>query len=309
LNRKDEMTAMRLRAALVIGVALCFFAAIPLAAQAAAGDLDASFGTDGVVLIDPSDAFGAAIAVQENGKIVAAAQCNSGLCLARYNSDGNLDTSFGTDGKTTTSPTVYYAPVGVALQTGGKIVVAGTCSDAQTLQGFCVTRFSSAGAFEDNEAYTKVVLNAGSTTYATSMALQDDGKIVVVGGCSIPGTAALCLARFDTDLSLDTSFGGGGLNGFGCLLNTSPDPTVCDYLYPPGTMANFIDGFTVNSQSNTGGVVVQSDGKIVVGASCLDRPSGTGLCLARYASNGSLDGTVITDIGQGVRHARGRASA
>ena len=44
------MTAMRFRAALVIGVALCFFAAVPLAAHAAAGDLDPTFGTGGSVI-------------------------------------------------------------------------------------------------------------------------------------------------------------------------------------------------------------------------------------------------------------------
>jgi uncharacterized delta-60 repeat protein len=62
-------------------------------------------------------------------------------------------------------------------------------------------------------------------------------------------------------------------------------------------VATFIGGLTVNPQYLAGGVVVQSDGKIVVGASCLDRPSGSALCLARFASNGALEGTVITDIG------------
>jgi uncharacterized delta-60 repeat protein len=265
------MTARRVSRAVLLGFVLCFFAATPLAAQAAAGDLDASFGTDGLVTttFDPTNIGGAyGVAVQGDGKIVAVGQCTN-LCLARYNDDGTLDSSFGTDGKVTTSPTVSYVPVGVALQSDGKIVVAGTCSDGQTIQGICVTRYSASGSLEAN-TLTKVVLNAGSATFANagSMALQGDGKIVVGGYCSIPGTAALCLARYNTDLSLDTSFGGGEFNGYGCLLSTSPG--VCDYSirperWPPSSAAG-------RSTRSTSPVVSSSR---VMGRSSLGRPAST----------------------------------
>ena len=103
---------------LVLGVALCFFAVVPLAARQAAGDLDPTFGSGGKV----TTAIGAGgdtaydIAFQTDGKILAAGVCGSDFCLARYNSDGSLDTSFDGDGKVTTGVTYFAWSQRVAVQ-------------------------------------------------------------------------------------------------------------------------------------------------------------------------------------------------
>ena len=85
------------------GLALAIVAAlaISMAAQAAIGDLDPTFGTGGKVttFVGSSNSFANAVAVQSDGKIVVA-----GIpLLVRYNSDGSLDTTFGTNGIVTNS--------------------------------------------------------------------------------------------------------------------------------------------------------------------------------------------------------------
>src|SRR6266508_2960252 len=99
----------------------------PPTAFAAAGALDTSFDGDGKVTTDfggLDEALG--VAIQPDGKIVAAGTNGGDFALARYNRDGSLDTSFDGDGKVTTD---FGAPfdlaLGVAIQPDGRIVAAG----------------------------------------------------------------------------------------------------------------------------------------------------------------------------------------
>src|SRR5438093_8754306 len=122
-----------------IRLILCLAAALPsplalhVAAQTAQGTLDATFGTGGKVTTDfagdTDEAF--AVALQTDGKIVVAGEAKTGysredFALARYNTNGTLDTTFGTGGKVTTDFAGHTDQAfAVALQTDGKIVVAG----------------------------------------------------------------------------------------------------------------------------------------------------------------------------------------
>ena len=102
-----------------------------------AGSLDPTFGDGGLVTANfgyaPSGDEGRdVIAVQADGKIVLAGSSDgwssgADFAVARYNPDGSLDTSFGTEGKVTTdfSLSTDYA-YGVAIDGDGKIVVAGS---------------------------------------------------------------------------------------------------------------------------------------------------------------------------------------
>ena len=109
-------------------------AAHPVAA--AAGDLDTSFDSDGKVTteVGSTDDFARSVAIQSDGKIVAAGFSSNGsdwdFALVRYNTDGSLDTSFDTDGKVTTAiGSGDDAANSVAIQSDGKIVAAGTISN------------------------------------------------------------------------------------------------------------------------------------------------------------------------------------
>src|SRR5262249_47925604 len=114
-----------------------------LARYNADGTLDATFGTGGKTT---TDFFGnadqvSAIGIASDGKIVAAGfatNCNVGsdFALARYNTNGTLDSGFGTAGKVTTDFTGGEDRVpAIAIQTDGKIVVAGSTNDSTSPTG------------------------------------------------------------------------------------------------------------------------------------------------------------------------------
>src|ERR1700730_13602017 len=108
---------------------------------------DSTFGTGGTVVTDLGGGVDVAakVLVQPNGKIVAAGTSTSGgvssFALVRYNSDGSLDMTFGTNGKVT-SP--LGSATGAALDANGDIIVAG--QDFRTQ--FVVARYTSGGALD-----------------------------------------------------------------------------------------------------------------------------------------------------------------
>jgi uncharacterized delta-60 repeat protein len=255
------------------------------------GALDTSFGSQGTV----STSFGKniyasanAIALQADGRIVAAGWASEGVpgvgvpddfALARYNTNGALDTSFGSKGKVTThisngidqaqAVEIYSAsdPNGNA----GKIVLAGSSLQGGT-RDFTLVRYNTNGTLDTSFGNGGIVNTSIGTGPAAAYgeAIQPDGRIVVVGyarGAS-PGPNEFAVARYNANGSLDTSFGSGG--------------TV-------------ITGFAgLNDRANA--VVLQGDGKIVAAgyATALDPSSGKNLesiALARYDSDGTLDAT------------------
>ncbi|MER6352930.1 delta-60 repeat domain-containing protein, partial [Streptomyces sp. NPDC001634] len=251
----------------------------PGVALAAPGDLDPTFGTGGKVLTD----FGGtdfATAVQADGKIIAVGQSDGAsagdfdFALARYNTDGSLDPTFGTGGKVTTNFGGGDGARAVAVQTDGKIVVAGFSNTG--ISNFAVARYNTDGSLDPTFNGTgAVTTDFGGEDLALGVALQADGKIVAVGFTSVFGSDDFALARYNTDGSLDSTFGTGG-------------KVITDF----GTGGNDI----------ANGVVVQTDGKIVAAGSS-DTAGTNDFGLARYNTNGSLDNTfgtgglVTTDFG------------
>uniref|UniRef100_A0AAU2K1G8 Calcium-binding protein n=1 Tax=Streptomyces sp. NBC_00049 TaxID=2903617 RepID=A0AAU2K1G8_9ACTN len=232
----------------------------PGLAQAASGDLDTSFDTDGKVTTDFGGAFdrAAGVAVQPDGKIVTAGIGGSGgdFALTRYNTDGTLDTSFDTDGKVTTDFIgAFDQAFDLVLQADGKIVAAGGSGG-----DFTLARYNADGSLDtsfdtDGKVTTDVT---GSVDQAFSVALQADGKIVAAGR----GDSDFGLARYNADGSLDTSFDTDG-------------KVTTDFT------GSFDQAFSV---------AVQADGKIVA-AGRGDSDFG----LARYNADGSLDTSFDTD--------------
>ncbi len=250
------------------------------------GTLDASFGSDGKVRIaftSGSD-YANGVAMQADGKIVVVGQSGSNpgnpkdtkFALARLNSDGTLDASFGAGGKVMTdfTPGYDYA-AGVAIQADGRIVVVGTTGSGQ----FALARYTSDGTLDATfGAGGKVMTGFGAGgSGASGLAIQADGRIVVVGTAGQGWDTKFALARYNSDGTLDASF---------------------------GVKGKVETGFTSGSDSARG-VAIQADGKIVVvggdGSGHLVR-SDTKFALARYNSDGTLDasfgggGKVTTDF-------------
>ena len=246
------------------------------------GTPDTSFGTGGLVMTDFGNSDNAAVSVvlQSDGKIVAAGYSITGgsqdFAVVRYNTNGSLDTSFDTDGKVTTAIGASDDYVNsIALQSDGKIVVAGNASISGH-SDFAVVRYNGNGTPDTSFSGGKVTTNInGRDSDAGSMALQSDGKIVVAGGTSsITGPYDFSLVRYNADGTPDTSFGTGGT--VITALSVGYDYAIA--------------------------MTLQNDGKIV--ATGLSNISGVNnVALLRYNANGTLDtsfngdGIVTTQIG------------
>ncbi len=153
------------------------------------GSLDNTFDNDGIVITTFGNSYDGlySIALQPDGKIVAAGATflgsNYDLALARYNSNGSLDLTFDVDGKVT-------APIGngndriyaMKLQTDGKIVATGMTYNG-TNDDMALARFNMNGSVDTSfDADGKITTALGNShDVANAIAIQSDGKIVVVG--------------------------------------------------------------------------------------------------------------------------------
>jgi uncharacterized delta-60 repeat protein len=316
------------------------------------GSLDTSFGSGGKVTTDffgnPEEAL--SVIVQPNGKIVVAGYTYNKLndsssvdfALARYNADGSLDTPFGAGGRVTTD---FFGDddqaQSVTIQPDGKIVAAGFCkhgTDFSTTDA-ALARYNSDGTLDKTfGSGGKVATDFfGMSDGFNAVVIRPDGKIVAAGGAiGSGGTFVAAFAQYNSDGSLDSSFGGGGkatLNVLKSIISrvalqsdgkvagvgrAVPGTTGSDILLarlkPDGSLDTSFgsSGIVLTDffgQNDLGtGMVVQPDGKLVVSAGVyLTRANASeDFALARYNSDGSLDnsfgfgGKVTTDFSGGV---------
>jgi uncharacterized delta-60 repeat protein/LPXTG-motif cell wall-anchored protein len=173
------------------------------------GSLDTTFDTDGKATTDIGTSTtdtANAVAIQSDGKIIAAGTSNNDFAVARYTSTGALDTSLDTDGKATTDigTSTSDAANAVAIQSDGKIIAAGTSND-----DFAVARYTTTGALDTSfDTDGKVTTDIGTGTFdaGNAMAIQGDSKIVVAGRSSASGPPSFAVARYEVaDISTSSS--------------------------------------------------------------------------------------------------------
>lgn len=231
-----------------------------LARYNANGSVDFSINTD--FGVNGNYGLAESVTVQSDGKIVVVGTTGRpDFAVARYNDDGSLDTTFGGTGKVTTSfGNAGGGAKSVAVQIDGKIVVAGYASpesggDRLGL-AFALVRYNVNGSVDFK---TTTDFGIGDDS-GKSVALQPDGKILVAGTSYNGNTPDFALVRYNSNGSLDTTFGGTG-------------KVTTDF----------------GGGTDTGdGVAIQPDGKIVVAGDSSIGNNG-GFALARYNSNGTLD--------------------
>lgn len=234
-------------------------------AQAQAGSLDPTFGTGGTVTTTFAEGVaGIGAFEQSTADIVAVAQVDfvnnagTGIGLLRYTPAGELDTTFGTNGITvTTFAGIAFDPFGFAVQTDGDILIGGVATTSSGLNEFGLARYTSNGVLDTAFGTDGLVITkAGTRSDAPSaLLLQPNGQIVM-GGFEVAGTndapGMLSLVRYNTDGSLDTTFGKGGIS------------LVTAKLLGPETLALLSNGDYLgvgqNADGNTG-VVVEFNSK------------------------------------------------
>lgn len=249
-----------------------------LSTFAADGDLDASFDGDGKVSTDIGASYDGAnnAAQQADGKIVTVGGTSisttdpTNLLLARYNTDGSLDSTFGTNGTVIvvngTGSANFGSATGIAFQADGKILVS--------LSGNRVLRFNTNGSldttFGTNGSLTIPASGNISLIGYGDIKVLSNGKILVCGtGGNNTFIQGFGLARLNQDGSLDTTFGTGG------IVRTA-----------------FTTGTTV---ANASEMDIAANGKILLGGTINPQTSPAQPGIAVYNADGSPDITFGTD--------------
>jgi uncharacterized delta-60 repeat protein len=238
-------------------------------------NLDLTFGNNGKVVTDFTGSMdvGFAITLQPDGKIIVAGQAantatnGTDYGLARYNADGSLDSSFGTNGKVLTDVGGQGDVISaIALQPDGKIVAAGF-SFTENIFDFSVVRYNANGTPDPSFGNGGKVLTdfQNNDDEAFALTIQPDGKIVLAGFTADSNfDLDFALVRYHTDGNLDNSFGTGG-------------KVITDF------SGSDDQGFSL---------IRQTDGKLIVGGLAISTKSfESNFALARYTEDGSLDET------------------
>lgn len=164
------------------------------------GTIDTSFSTDGgasvSVAAGAGDDIGYGIAMTAESKIIQGGRCGTSACLVRWNSDGTLDTTFATAGKSVVDLGGGDSTIrAIAIQTNSRIVGAGS---ANAIGDWAFARWTRDGALDTsfNNTGIYVVNINGTYEQANSIALQPDGKIVAAGFSGTVANYRIYLARF-----------------------------------------------------------------------------------------------------------------
>jgi uncharacterized delta-60 repeat protein len=250
------------------------------------GSLDDTFGKNGVVNSDLGGwEWARGMVLQPDGKILITGRVSpiGDFVVVRYTENGSLDSCFGTNGRTITDLGADDQSGCIALQPDGKIIVGGyqVSIGGGFNNQFALVRYTTDGVLDEGFGNKGIVLQ-NFTDYAdviNSIALQSDGKIIACG--QVNGSydyqhEYMAAARFNTNGSLDESFGKSGL---------------VKAVFPRfATYGNSVE--------------VQNDNKILLGGfTYQSEGDSSDFALARYNNNGTPDnsfgtnGQVVTDFG------------
>ncbi len=260
------------------------------------GSLDTSFdpGT-GTGMVD-------AVALQPNGKVLIGGSFTSvgGVTrnrVARLNADGSLDTAFdpgsGPDDSVSS----------LALQADGKVLIGGTFTYVVTTARNRIARLNADGSVD-----TTFDPGSGANAIVLAVAVQADGKVLVGGAfATIDGVARNGFVRLNGDGSLDTGFDPGlGANSNVWDLVVQPDGKVLlggDFTTVDGIWRTRIARIHIDGSLDVGfdaglgisnplrSVVVQPDGRVLIGGAFTTVDGVTRNRVARLRANGSLDTT------------------
>jgi uncharacterized delta-60 repeat protein len=205
------------------------------------GDLDPSFGSNGVVqtAFSTSQSFANCIAVQQDGKIILGgytinAPFARDFAMIRYLADGTIDSSFGVNGKVVTTVNTSFSDYidKIVFDAQGRILVSG-CASFEVNYKLAMARYTSNGVLDTSFGNNGIVVSNYPSRYS-DVALQVDGKIILVGGYDADVFTVL---RYLSNGTLDSSFGNNG----------------------------FVDSnFNQPTYAYASSVLIQSDNKIIV---------------------------------------------
>jgi len=311
--------------------------AVSVVRYQASGKPDSSFGNNGIVIVPQlqpnANDFSHDLKLLPNGQIVVAGESapfsgKPDLFLLLLKSNGIVDSSFGDNGKIFTDFEDGDEHDGsIIFQKDRKVVIAGSSGGHNGSNKFVIARYKS-NASPDSSFGTngKIITRGLVQCFLSDAAIQKDGKIVVVGGSAITSSFDNTLIRYNTNGTLDPSFGNGGKTFTHVNDNTNALPASISILpngkFVVGGLLGINGTFqlglfkynangTLDSTFNGNGIVISDLSDRGIGAIAL-QPDGKiiqagGLngdfLLVRYNADGTKDnsfgtnGTVTTPVG------------
>lgn len=294
------------------------------------GSLDTTFGTNGVISVPGLGQFPvySTLAIQSNQKIVVAGGAGS-IGLTRFNTNGTIDTTFGTGGSTSISASGSgFNVADLTVRSDDRLVLGGSIS----IQSKLDTDFGLFALTADGKSDT--AFNGGSPGIATdfvggndfirAIAILSDGRIVASGSAeNVGGIGVLGIALYNADGTLDTGFSSDGKltnsalsvaaasklaiqNGTGIVLLDASGPKVDVAKFTTaGTLDTTFGGGTgIQSSINTetigsafSGVIVVEPAGLIVIAYDVAAAGGDKARLVRLLPNGAID-TTFNESGQ-----------
>ncbi len=309
-----------------------------LARYNADGTLDTSFDGDGDTSINlGGDERGTAVVATPDGKILVAGYRNEApnrdFLLYKFNNDGTVDMTFGTNGRVDTDFGNTDDLANNIMLTSSKIVVTGQVKNGSD-NDFAAARYNADGT-TDNSFGTlgKATFDVVENDQCFSSVLQQDGKLILFGQITLAGNVDFAMIRCNENGTLDNDFGSSGITvtdfsggtdrGYSVVLQQDAKIVAVGLADQATSNANlgvvrYNEDGSLDSSFGVGGMIsdvvgtgeyesrnfaaVQSDGKILIAGTSTNTGFGDDITLIRLNSNGSFDNTfgtngiVTTDI-------------
>jgi uncharacterized delta-60 repeat protein len=257
------------------------------------GVLDSSFANGGLARVSLAgyNVYGVRIFRNADGSLVAVAMCDLAnvpgvlefFCSFRLNSDGTLDTSYGSAGIQLSSLLNLSDATSAAMQPDGKLVVAGRCRSSNVAEvHFCSLRIGTNGLVDNTWGTNGAVITAVPPPFLLAanveVALQPSGTVVMSGTCgeNLTYLNPTCLVRYTSNGVIDPIHG--------------------------QNIVKLPQSFPQNVyQVETERILVQPDGRLLFIARCLTPGIRYEFCVARVHADGTLDASFGVLNGQGAR--------
>jgi uncharacterized delta-60 repeat protein len=299
------------------------------------GTLDTNFGNNGLVVTSVSnlhDDFNSIIKTNDD-KILVGGKSNRNATLISYNQNGTINTNFGVSGilELNFNNGILEVITDMEIQDDGKIVLVGYTLDIHQNEDIVVARINQDGSYDRSfgtNGITIITFGSKDET-ASSLKLQDDGKIIVAGRTTGVRFSNMAILRLDIDGTLDTTFSNDGKQTIIISNNRSDSFTDVDVTfdgkiiatgntvsvgYAQMAIVRFLNNGELDLTFGDNGSTLE---RFCISSSIISLPSGKSLIaggtwgtstiqsfsIARFDINGNLDtsfgnnGSVITSFG------------
>lgn len=294
------------------------------------GTLDPTFGINGFVVTDLGGSeSGQDLVIDGSGNFIVGGYVEFDYALARYDSNGVLDLSFGGSGTGfVTSDLTPGSDIGqsLAIDGAGNLYLAGYANS-----DFAVARYTPSGVLDASFGTGGLVTTdfGSSSDIGKGITLDGSGNVIIAGYSDTGSTVDFALVRYTSAGVLDTSFGSGGTvltdisSNFDIAYDVTTDVAgnivVAGQAFTNLALVRYTSSGALDPTFGTGGkvvtnlggngdqarsVLIDAGGNIVV-SGYYQNVAIADFAVARYTSSGSLDssfgtgGIAIADFGGG----------